>query len=328
MKRFLKYSLSCLAALGIGASAHAQTQPQAKAGDWPGKPVSLVVAFAPGGNTDIVARLLAEGLSGELGQPVVVVNKPGATGLIGTNFVVDAEPDGYTYLVNVTGLVISPHVSASVPLDLPKKLAAVSQISSIPKALVVNADFPANTFAELLDLAKKKSLSYGSSGIGSGNHLTGELMGILTGEKLVHVTYKGSSPAIMDLLGGRIDMVFDDLPVVLPFITDKKLKALVTLSAERNPALPDVPSVGELGLNDLIIEPWNGVLAPRGVRPEIIAAMDKAIEKVVTGEKYQSQLKSKGLKAEYKNAADYGKFIDAEYVRWGDVVKKAGIPRQ
>ena len=320
--KYLAHRVFMCLALSVASLAHAAS--------WPSKPINLVVAFAPGGNTDMVARILGEGLAKELGQSVVVINKPGATGLIGTNYVADATPDGYTYLVNVTGLVISPHVSASVPEDLPMRLAPVSQISAIPKALVVNADLPVNTFEELLAYSKKKpgGLSYGSSGIGSGNHLTGELVAMLTKQPMVHVTYSGSMPALMDLLGGRIDIVFDDLPVVLPFIKEGRLKALLTLSKARNPELPDVPSVGELGMDDLIIEPWNGVMAPKGVPPEIIQAMDTAIRKVVAGEQYQAQMKSKGLMATYRNAQDYGEFIAAEYQRWGDVVKKAGIPRQ
>lgn len=320
MKQTVKAILGGLAISCIGLSAHAA--------DWPERPVELVVAFAPGGNTDMVARLLSEHLAKELDQTVIVSNKPGATGLIGTNYVVDAKPDGYTYLVNVTGLVISPHVSKSVPEDLPMQLQAVSQISSIPKALVVNTEFPANNFEEFIEETKKNTLSYGSSGVGSGNHLTGELIGMTTGEPMTHVTYRGSSPALMDLLGGRIDMVFDDLPVVLPFIRDNKLKPLMTLSAERNPSLPDVPAAGELGYDELIIEPWNGILAPLNVDPEIIAAMESALEKVVKSDAYKKQLADKGLMATYRNAADYGEFIKTEYDRWGNVVKKAGIPRQ
>ena len=300
----------------------------AQAASWPSKPIELVVAFAPGGNTDMIARILSEQLSQELGQTVLVVNKPGATGLIGTKYVVDSKPDGYTYLVNVTGLVISPHVLKSVPEDLPFQLKAVSQISSIPKAMVVNTDFPANSFDEFIEEAKNKTLSYGSSGIGSGNHLTGELVSMITGEPMTHVTYRGSSPAILDLLGGRIDMVFDDLPVVLPFINDNKLKAIVTLSEERNPLIPEVPSVGELGLDELVIEPWNGVLAPLNVDSKIIKAMDSAIEKVVKSQEFIDQMEERGLKAAYLNSDEYSRFIEQEYERWGSVVKNAGIQRQ
>ncbi len=319
MKRFIKCVLPLLV-MGMGTMA--------QAAEWPNKPVNLVVAYAPGGNTDMVARILAEDLSKKLGQPVVIVNKPGATGLIGTRYVADAPADGYTYLVNTTSYVISPHVSNLAPKELMDRLVPVSQVSSIPKAWVVNSSLPVTTYKDVIALAKTKPLTYGSSGVGSGNHLSGELVSTMSDEPLVHVTYRGSMPAITDLIGGQIDMIFEDLPVVLPFINDGKLKALVTLSAERNPSLPDVPSAGELGLDDMIIEPWNGILAPTGVPPKIMAAMDEAIKAVVTGERYQTQLTNKGLIPTYRNAADYGKFIEVEYQRWGDVVKKAGIPKQ
>lgn len=298
------------------------------ANDWPNRPVELVVAFAPGGNTDMVARVVADGLTEALGQPVIVSNKPGATGLIGTKHVADAKPDGYTYLVNVTGLVISPHVLQSVPENLPFQLQGVSQVSSIPKAIVVNADFPANDFDGLIEEARKRTLSYGSSGIGSGNHLTGELVSMIAGEPMTHVTYRGSAPALTDLLAGRIDVVFDDLPVVLPLIKDKKLKAIAMLSETRSPLLPDVPSVGEQNLDDLVIEPWNGVMAPLGVDAEIIQKMETALEDVVKSQKFKDRLEQNGLNATYKNSKDYDAYVRQEYERWGDVVKKAGIPRQ
>lgn len=321
MTHFFKRILSGMAAVCMAVSAHAAT-------DWPNRPIELVVGFAPGGNTDILARVLANHLSEELKNPVIVNNKPGATGLIGTNYVVGAKPDGYTYLVNVTGLVLSPHVSASVPLDLPMQLQAVAQVSSIPKAVVVREDFPANSFEELLRLAKERTLSYGSTGVGSGNHLTGELVSMTAGQPMIHATYRGSGPAMVDLLGGQIDMVFDDLPVVRPQIEEKRLKALMTLTKERVPYLPDVPSARELGYDHLIFEPWNGVLAPKGMDPEILAKMEKAIEKVVKSKAFGDELEAKGLKAEFRDSSDYAALIKEEYDRWGEVVRKAGIQRQ
>ena len=311
-----------LTGLGLIGVAQAQT--------WPTQPIHIVVPYGPGGNTDTVGRVLAEGLAKELGQPVVVDNRPGATALIGTNYVAAAEPDGYTFLLNTISLVISPHVFKSIEGDLASKFEPVSQIAAISKVLVVNPSLPVKSVAELVDYAKQSQqpLTYGSTGVGSANHLVAELFSMHMGIPLTHVPYKGSSPAITDLIGNQITLIFEDLPPAVPFIKDGRLKALLVASPERSKALPDVPSAGEQGMDALIVEPWNGVLAPKGTPANIVAAMDKAIQKVVASEDYRRRLTQAGAEPVYQSSADYGKFIQAESQRWGDVVKKAGIPKQ
>lgn len=321
MKRLMGFILVFLSMI-LGA--------QAQAAAWPAKPIHIVVPYGPGGNTDTVARILADGLSKELGQNIVIENRPGATALIGTNYVANAAPDGYTYLLNTISLVISPHIFKSITEELAPKFTPVSQIASISKVLVVNPSLPVSSVAELIDYAKKsdKQLTYGSTGTGSANHLVGELFSMYTSLPLTHVPYKGSSPAINDLIGNEISMIFEDLPPAVPFITGGRLKALLVASPQRNPALPNIPSAGELGLNELIVEPWNGVLAPAGVSPTTIATMDQAIKKVVESTEYQTRLKSAGAQPTYRNATDYHQFIQAESTRWGEIIKKAGIPKQ
>lgn len=323
MKKHLKsVVMSAILGVSIGFSAQAQS--------WPTKPLRIVVPYAPGGNTDTMGRILAEGLSKELGQPVVVENRPGATALIGTNFVADSATDGYTYLLNTISLVISPHIFNSIQGDLHSKFEPVSQIASISKVLVVNPSSPVNSVSELIEHGKKAEhpLSYGTTGVGSANHLMAELFSMTTGVELMHVPYGSSSPAMTDLIGNEIDLIFEDLPPVAPFVTSGRLKALMVASKERSEVLKDIPSASEQGFDDLIVEPWNGVLAPKGTSPEIVAAMDEAIKKVVDTEEYQTRLKGAGAQPLYRNSKDYASFIQDEYVRWGEVVQKAGIPKQ
>lgn len=300
------------------------------AATWPEKALKIVVPYAPGGNTDTVGRILADGLSKELGQAVVVENRPGATALIGTNFVADSPADGYTYLLNTISLIMSPHIFNSIKGDLHSKFEPVSQISSISKILVVNPSFPAKNIAEFLAVAKQaeKPLSYGTTGVGSSNHLMGELFAMNTGIEFMHVPYGSSSPAINDLIAKEIDFIFEDLPPVSQFILGNRLKALMVASKEKNSLFPNVPSAVEEGFDWLIVEPWNGVLAPKGTPTTIIDAMDAAIRKVVQSPEYKERMANMGALAVYKNSADYALFIQQEYDRWGEVVRKAGIPKQ
>lgn len=319
-----------LKALAVSSAAVFCATATANEPAWPSKPVQLVVPYAPGGNTDMVARILAEGLSKTLQQPVVVENRAGAGSLIGTNYVANARPDGYTLLLNTVALVTSPLVSAAVKDDLASKFEPVAQVASVPKVLITNPAFPATSVTELVAYAKAsgKPLTHGTPGNGSVTHLMGEMFALEMGVPLMQVPYRGSAPALTALMGGEIDMILEDLPPAMPFINSGRLKAVMMASKTRNAAFPDVASAGEQNLDALIVEPWNGVLAPAGTPDTVVAALDKAIAQVVSSDDYRDRLAKAGAQPTYRDSKAYGAFIQAESARWADVVKKAGLEKQ
>ena len=326
LPRYLLKHFLGAALLALSFFAHAQAPSAA----WPSGTIRLVVPFAPGGNTDIVGRLLADGLGKKLGVPVVVENRAGATGIIGANYVIGEPPDGYTFLLSTISITISPHIFSNVPADLVSRLAPVSQVTAVPKVLVVNPKLPVNSVAELVAYAKKQQtpLTYGSSGIGSAHHLSGELFRTQQGIELTHVPYKGGAPALNDLMGGMIHMVFDDVPPSYSFLQSGRLKALAVSSEQRSPLLPDVPTIAEAGYPGSMVEPWYGVLAPAATPREIVAAMDKAIGEVVRGGEFHDKVVQMGGIPQYKDTAEFTRFIASEDRKWGKVVQDAGIPRQ
>ena len=321
MTRF--FSASCaMVALSWGSALHAA--------NWPTGPIRIVVPFAAGGNTDIVGRLLADGLTKSLGVPIVVENRAGATGIIGTNYVAGESADGNTFLLSTISITISPHIFSSMPADITSRLAPVSLVTAVPKVLVVNPSMPVNSVAELVAYAKKqdKPLTYGSSGIGSAHHLSGELFKWQQNVALTHVPYKGGAPATNDLLGNQIDMVFDDVPPAYPFVQAGRLKALAVSSTTRSPLLPDVPTIEEAGFKDSIVEPWYGIFAPGKTPVAIVAAMDSAVRNVVEGREFHDKVVQMGGIPLYKDTAEFTQFIADENKKWGEVVKHANIPKQ
>lgn len=321
----LKYlSGVCVMALGLAWT------PLLHAAKWPTGPIRLVVPFAPGGNTDIVGRLLADGLTKSLGVPVVVENRAGATGIIGTNYVVGEPADGYTFLLSTISITISPHIFSSMPADIASRLAPVALVTAVPKVLVVNPALPVDSVAELVAYAKKqaKPMTYGSSGIGSAHHLSGELFKFQQNIALTHVPYKGGAPATNDLIGNQIDIVFDDVPPAYPYVQAGRLKALAVSSDARSPLLPDVPTIEEAGFKGSIVEPWYGVFAPGKTPDAIVLAMDSAIREVVQGSPFNEKIVQMGGIPLYKDAAAFTRFIADENRKWGEIVQHAGIPKQ
>ncbi len=294
---------------------------------YPDRPVHVIVPFAPGGATDVVARTLGARLSQMWLQPVVVENKPGAGGNIGADAVAKAPADGYTILLaSPAEIVINPHLFARMPYDPAKDLAPVTKIAAAPLVLVVNPSVPARTVAELIDYIKsqKTGVSYASSGTGGPQHLAAEQFRLMTGTNLVHIPYKGGAPAVSDLLSGQVPMFFAGLPPALPHIKAGKLRALAVTTATRWPALADVPTVSEAGLPGFDIENWQGIFVPAGTPPEIIARLARDIGTVAREKDFSDRLTAQGAAPATMSPAEFGAFVRAERVKYGRLVKESG----
>ena len=321
-KKFIFNVLAVLSALIIApASAQIST--------YPNKPIALVVPYAPGGSTDITARLIAEHLSKRLGQQVVVENRAGAGGNIGANVVAQAAPDGYTLLMAPSSLVANISLYKSLPYDLRKDLEPISRIAMIPNVLVIGADSKINTFAEFIAAAKaaKPPLSYGSAGSGSSQHLAGALFANSIKIEMGHIPYKGGAPALVDLMGGRLDAVFAPIVEVLPFIQGKKLKALAVTTPTRSFALPDVPTVAET-FPGFDITLWNSIMTRSGTPPEIIAKLNQAIQYVLAQPEVLKTLRSQGSNPSGNTIDDFKKLIAQEVPKWAEIIKLSGAETQ
>ncbi len=303
----------------------------ANAASWPEKPIRMVVPFPPGGNTDSVARIVSSALSEQLGQNVVVENLSGAGGTIGTNSVARAAPDGYTILMGTVGTqAINMGLYKNLSEESLKNFAPVTLITSIPNVLVVNKDLPVNSVEELVAYAKKSPhpLTFASSGIGTSIHLSGEMFKTTIQQPLTHIPYRGSAPAVTDLVGGQVNMMFDNLPPSLPFIQNGRLKALAVTSPKRNPLLPNVPTMIESGFPGFEIGTWNGIVAPAGTPPEVIKSLNNALQKVVASDDFKAKIHKLGGEVKSDGPEEFSAFINAEYKKWASVITAAGIEKQ
>jgi tripartite-type tricarboxylate transporter receptor subunit TctC len=295
---------------------------------YPSKPITLVVAFAPGGGTDTAARILAKELSAELGQPIVVDNRAGAGGAIGAASVVRAAPDGYTLLLGTgSELVVLPTVKAKRPYDVLKDFEPVAQIGAVSLVLVAHPSVQANTVQELIALARAKpgQLTYASFGIGSTNHLIGEFFASKADVQLLHVPYKGSAAAATDLISGEVKLSFDTVSVAMPLVQSGKLKALATLSPKRSSLAPDLPTIAESGVSGLVTEGWMGVLAPRNTPAAIVDKLNKAITKVLQLPSVRDVFVERGVTVAIGKPEAFREFIKAEVEKWTAVVKASGV---
>jgi len=302
------------------AGVHAQT--------YPNKPVRLVVGFAPGGGTDVVARLLAQKLAEALGQPFVVENRPGATGMIGAKTVATSAPDGYTLLLaHVNSQAIAPALMEKPQYDPVKDFAAIAYVGYVPNVLVINAAMPVKTVPELVARAKSKpeGLSYASPGVGSTNHLAGEMLRMDTGAQFLHVPYKGSGPATVDLLGGQVDMNFDAMTSAIPHIKSGKLRALAVTTPARDPELPDVPTMGELGYKTFDITNWYGLVAPAGTPAAIVSALNAATQRILKMPDVSRQLSELGVRGQSMTPEQFGAFGRTEWTKYRDIAKRTGV---
>ncbi|PIT05982.1 hypothetical protein TSA1_09535 [Bradyrhizobium nitroreducens] len=294
---------------------------------YPSKPIVLVAAFAPGGVTDISARLVAKGLSEELGQPVVVENRAGAGGAIGATFVAKAAPDGYTLLLGtVSELTVLPVVKITPPYDTMKDFEPIARVGTVAFVLAAHPSVSANNVAELIALAKAEpgKLSFSSFGVGSQNQLLAELFMSKSGTKLLHVPYKGSAAAVTDLIGGAVQLTFDTTTVVMPLVQGGKLKALAVLSPSRSDAAPGVPTLAESGVA-LETVGWTGVVGPRGMPPAVVARLNAAINKVLADPSIKTEFGRRDITVGQTTPEQFRDFMQADIERWSQVVKASGI---
>lgn len=310
-----------LVVLALGMS-----QPYAHASRYPDRPIRLVVPLAPAGTTDILARLVAQRLTAAFGQPVIVDNRPGAGGNIGNEVVARSAADGYTLLMAVPPLVINPSLYTKVgyrPID---DYTPISLIASVPVVLAVNPGLPARSVKDLISLAKASpgTYNFASSGVGGTPHLAGALFASMAAVDIVHVPYKGSGPALTDLLAGQTHMQFSGLPPLLPFIRSGKLRPLGVASMRRSPALPDVPTISEAGVPGYEATSWQGLSAPAQLPREIIALLHATLVKYIAAAETQARFAELGAEPVGSTPAEFARFIKVELNKWGPVIRQTG----
>ncbi len=300
------------------AVSHAQT--------YPAKPVRIIVGLAPGGTTDVFTRTLAQRLTEAWGQTVIVENRPGASGMIGGEAVAKSAPDGYTLLVSPqTSLAVAPALYGKAPYDTVKDFAPVSLLGSTPLVMIVHPSFPARSFKEFMELAKKQPLTFGSGGVGSSPHMTGELLSAALGVKMTHVPYKGENPAIADTIGGQIPIMFGNLPVALPHVRSGKVLALATTTAKRSPLAPEIPTMSEAGIKDFEMATWYGMLAPAGTPPELVSRIQRDSARVLSDAATRERLTKMGVDLVLNTPEEFKAYLQSEIARYTKIIRENGL---
>jgi tripartite-type tricarboxylate transporter receptor subunit TctC len=315
MKRFAAFGV--LLALALAAQA----------AGYPNRPVRMVVPYAAGGSTDVIARALAQKLSAMWGQPVVIDNRPGASTIIATDLVAKSPPDGYTLLVTTTSFTIVPSLTDKLPYDPARDLEPITLINTTPLVLLVNPRVPAHSVKELIALARAKpgALNFGSAGSGGSNHLAGELFNVMAGVKMVHVPYKGNAPALGDLVGGHVDVLFNGLTSAMPLIKAGKVRPLAVTSLARAGALPEMPTLDETGLKGFQAAAWNGLSAPARTPRDVVARISADVVKVLHTPELVERLKAEGSDPVGNSPDQFSAFLLEETAKWSKVIRIAGI---
>jgi len=311
----------------IGGAALAAASTLAAAQAWPSKPIKFIVPYPPGGTSDILARAVGQKLQEKWGQPVVVENKPGATGNIGADFVAKSPPDGYTMLVaDIGSLAIAPSVVKELPFEPVKDFAPVVMVAYSPHLLVVHPSVPAKDVKELIALAKAKpdSLNFAVSGLGGANHLAGIEFEQRAKIKWSYIPYKGGSQALTDMVGGQAQVMFNGMLATYPFVKDGKLKALAISSAKRFPAVPDIPTVAESGMPGFETGSYQGIVAPANTPAAIVKKMHDTVEEVLATPEMKERLDKAGAEVRPMSSEQFGTFIRTERDKWAKVVKESG----
>lgn len=299
----------------------------AQAQNYPSKTIRLIVPFAAGGSTDVIARVLAPKLTEAWGQQVIVDNRPGGSTVIATDIVAKSAPDGHTLLVTPAPFTIVPSLLPKLPYDPAKDFEPITLINTTPLVVVVHPGVPAKNIRELVALAKSKPgvMNFGSSGSGGSNHLAGELFNAMANVRIMHVPYKGNAPAMADLIGGHVDIVFNGLTSALPFIKAGKLRALGMTSLQRTAALPEMPTLDEQGLKGFQAVAWNGLTGPARMPKDAVAKAADTVARIMKSPELAEYLKREGSDPVGSSTADYAAFLRDEIVKWKKVIERAGI---
>ena len=299
----------------------------ASAQDFPNKPIKLIVPFPAGGPNDIIARVVGQRMSEITRQPVIVDNRGGQAGVLGTDAVAKAPPDGYTIgIVSASSLVINPTMER-VPYDVARDFAPITLVTTVPEMLVVASDVPAKNMAELVALAKAQpgKLNFASAGVGGLPHLAGELLKLTANIDIVHIPYRGAAPAINDLLGQQVQMAFLDLPVILPHIKAGSLRPIALGAPERAPTAPDVPTTAEVGMPDILIQNWYGMIAPGGTPENIVNLLNAITNQAMDDPQVKQKLADQGLTVAGDRPKHFRDYIAAEAQKWARVIKDSGL---
>jgi tripartite-type tricarboxylate transporter receptor subunit TctC len=294
--------------------------------DYPNRPLRLIVTVPPGGAADFIARLVGGKLAESLGQPVLVENRGGAGGTIAADAVAKAAPDGYTVLQNsITTHGVGPHLYSKLPYDPVKDFTPVSGLAVLPLIMAVNSDLPAKSISELIAYSKTNNVNFASSGNGGAPHMAAELFKSVTGAPLTHVPYKGSGPAVADLVGGRVQIMFDAAPSLIAHIRSGRLRVLAAASAERNRLLPEVPTFGELGYPKVAVSLWYGLLAPAGTPKPVVEKLNREVVKALGSPEVREKLLAQGAEPMPGTPEAFASFMQEEMAKWAPVVKQAGV---
>ena len=318
MKPIRRAAFVCAACMTVASTATPQ--------QYPTKPIRFLVGAPPGGGADFIARALSPKLTESLGQTVVIENRPGANGVVASELLARAAPDGYTIKVNTTGDTINPSLM-KLTFDVLKDFAYVTLVAESQNLLVCHPSFPASNVKSLIAISKKNpgGITYGSQGIGASGHLSGELFQYMTGTKWVHVPYKGGALALADLLAGQISISFGNIPTVIQHVRSGRLRAIAVTGAKRTPAAPDIPTVAESGIPGYEVSNWFGVSAPARTPPEIVSRLHDSIARALKMPDVRAALSNGGAEPAATTADEYAAFFRNEYTKWSKVIKAAGI---
>ena len=314
------FGLALALTLALGGAAHAQNS-------YPDKPIHFVVPYPPGGGTDVIARIVVERFQAALGQTVIIDNKGGAGGSIGSDIVAKAAPDGYTVLFTLSSHTINPAILQKLTFDTVRDFEPVGMVASLPQLLAVNNDVPVKTVAELIALARAKpdSLSFASVGNGSPGHLAGELLKLRTGTKMTHIPYRGGGPAVTDVMGGQVPLLWVSIPAAAQFVKTGKLRALAVSTVKRSAAFPDVPTLQEAGIKDFEVDSWYAMFVPAKTPRAIIDKLNKALNTVVAEPAIREKLLAQGAEGVGGTPEALAAVVAAELPRWAKLAKDANI---